>query len=85
MAGARVQDAYNLAGDYSLSNVDIPHRLTASFSYEFPFGQGGALGRKLGGARDKLLGGFQVSGSVLWQSGTPVAVSAPSVGTTLSY
>jgi hypothetical protein len=85
MAGARVQDAYNFAGDYSLSNVDIPHRLTASFSYEFPFGQGRAFGRKMGAVRDKLLGGFQVSGSVLWQSGTPVAVSAPSLGSTLSY
>jgi len=85
VVGARLQDAYNIAGEYSLSNVDIPHRLTASFSYELPFGRGRALGRRMGGVSNKLLGGFQVSGNVLWQSGTPVAVTAPSIGSTLSY
>jgi hypothetical protein len=58
--GSAVQDIYNLKAGYSLSGFDVPKRVTALFSYEVPL------------ARRKWYGGWQVSGSVLWQSGTPI-------------
>jgi len=81
--GGTVDDIYNIAGDYTVSNLDVPHRLTASFSYELPFGRGKRFGRQVGALTNKLLGGLQFSGSAIWQSGTPVTVTAPGFG--LSY
>ncbi len=81
--GTSVEDIYNVASDYTLSNIDVPHRITTSFSYELPFGKGKRFGSHMNGALNKILGNFQTSGSMTFQSGTPVGVTAPGIG--LSY
>ncbi len=67
--GSTVEDIYNISSDFTLSNIDVPHRFTASFSYELPFAK-----------RKPLLGGWQISGTGTWQSGTPVTVTANGFG-----
>ncbi|MFN0104232.1 MAG: hypothetical protein ACKV2U_19370, partial [Bryobacteraceae bacterium] len=67
--GSTVEDIYNVQSDFTLSNIDVPHRVTASFSYELPLAK-----------KRALLGGWQMSGSASWQSGTPVTVTANGFG-----
>ena len=69
--GSTLQDIYDLKSGYSLSAFDVPKRFTAIFSYDLPFG------RNLGRFAKRLAGGWQVSGNTLWQSGTPVIITAP--------
>jgi hypothetical protein len=69
------EDVFNYADEYSYSTLDVPHRFVASFSYELPIGRGKRFGTNFSGLTNALLGGFQVSGSVVYQSGTPVAIT----------
>lgn len=74
-----VQDVYNYkGGEYSLSTLDIPHRFTATFTYELPFGRKRRFGRNLNRFVDLFLGGYQVSGTVILQSGAPIQIIADS-------
>jgi hypothetical protein len=57
------QDSRNVRAERARSNFDVAHRLTASYSYDLPFGQG------------KLLGGWQTFGIVSLQTGRPFTVS----------
>lgn len=81
--GDRLEDIYNPASDYTISDIDIPHRFTGSFSYELPIGRHKRFGKQWGGLFHTLLGGYQISGSVMYQSGAPLGISAPGFG--LSY
>lgn len=80
VGGATIEDAYDLQGEYALSNFDVPHRLQASFSYELPFGKRKKFGSDWNSFTNGLLGGWQVSGTVTRQSGTPVSLSANGIG-----
>ena len=40
------QDQYNRRAEKSITDVDVPQRLTTSFSYELPFGHGKPMLRK---------------------------------------
>jgi hypothetical protein len=57
------QDSRNVRAERALSNFDVAHRLTASYSYDLPFGQ------------SKLLGGWQTFGILSLQTGRPFTVS----------
>lgn len=59
------QDSYNWRADRGRSTYDRPHRFAVNGVYELPFfrEQKGAVGR--------LLGGWQVSGFLTFQSGAP--------------
>lgn len=59
------QDSYNWRADRGRSTYDRPHRFSVNGVYELPFfrEQKGAVGR--------LLGGWQVSGFLTFQSGAP--------------
>lgn len=83
VGGASVEDAFDLAGEYSLSNFDVPHRFVGSFSYELPFGRKRRFGGDWSGVQQALLGGWQVSGTFTRQAGTPISISASGFG--LSY
>ncbi|HZG52755.1 MAG TPA: TonB-dependent receptor [Pyrinomonadaceae bacterium] len=68
------QDSQNLRLERGRSNFDVRHRLSASFSYELPFGRGRRfLGD--GGLATTLLSGFQFNGIVTLQSGRPFTVA----------
>jgi hypothetical protein len=75
-AGGTVSDIYNLNLDYG--NVSFTHRnrLLSTFLYELPFGRQGQF---LKGSRfaDAIVGGWQLSGVMLFQTGPYLTVVAP--------
>jgi hypothetical protein len=79
-AATSIEDAFDLAGEYGISSFDVPHRFVASFSYELPFGQGRYFGKNWRGLWQALAGGWQTSGKVTIQAGTPIAVVANNFG-----
>lgn len=68
------QDSSNLRAERGRSNFDVRHRLSASYSYDLPFGKGG---RHLSnsGLLSSFLSGWQTFGIVTLQSGRPFTVA----------
>jgi TonB dependent receptor len=67
------QDDNNLAAERGRSYTDVRHHAVFSYIYELPFGSGKRfLGT--GGITNKLVGGWQISGLTLFQSGFPFSV-----------
>jgi len=56
-----------------VSDVDRPHVFTLSGLWELPFGRGRRFGSALPSAVNQLVGGWQLSGSVIRQAGAPLA------------
>ena len=72
-----VQDVNNYKrGEYSLSTLDVPHRFVGSFSYELPIGRKKRFGKDFNPILNGIFGGYQISGTVTAQSGTPILVVA---------
>jgi hypothetical protein len=71
-----IQNIYDYAREYSYSTLDVPNRFVAAWTYELPFGKGKAFGKNWGGLARTFLGGWQTSGQFVWQSGTPIQISA---------
>ena len=63
------QDAFNLGAERGPAEFDIRHRFVASYVWELPFGQGRRFGSQWNTATDFLLGGWQLSGIHVLQSG----------------
>ena len=74
-------------GEKGHGDLDIRHRMVASYVYELPFGKGRRFLNQ-GGAVDAVVGGWQVSGISLFQTGTPDKVTIPgdwlNIGTRIS-
>jgi carboxypeptidase family protein/TonB-dependent receptor-like protein len=69
-------NAYNFASNRASSNFDMRHNLAISYVYALPFFKGSGLSHA-------LLGGWQLSGITVAQSGTPFALTTnglPSFG-----
>lgn len=68
------QDSNNLRAERGRSNFDVRHRLSASYSYDLPFGKGS---RRLAdsGLLSSFLSGWQTFGIVTVQSGRPFTVA----------
>jgi hypothetical protein len=64
------QNAYNLAAERGLSDFDVRHRLVISPVYNLPFGPGREWLSK--GLTGKIVGGWELSGIVTWQTGHPI-------------
>ncbi len=64
------QNTYNVPAEYGLASLDRRHILTANYVYEFPWmkSQEGLVGH--------LVGGWQISGIVTYNSGTPLTVTS---------
>jgi hypothetical protein len=56
-----------------ISDLDRPHVLTFSGLWELPFGRGRRFGSALPAAVNQVVGGWQLSGSVIRQAGPPLA------------
>jgi hypothetical protein len=69
-------DPLNLNRDRALSDTYMKHRLSVSYVYELPFGKGKALLNRQG-LLGQALGGWQLSGVTVYQSGQPLTVSVP--------
>ena len=71
------RDHYNRQLEKALSPSDLTARFVAGFMYELPFGPGKLLGGGTTGATAKILGGWQITGIINYQSGNPLSVLAP--------
>jgi hypothetical protein len=65
----QVQNPFDLRQNDGYSSDNIPHRFTANFLYEMPFGHGRTFGAGVNKAVDMVLGGWTVSGIVTLHSG----------------
>jgi Carboxypeptidase regulatory-like domain/TonB dependent receptor len=75
--GGTVSDIYNINLDYG--NVSFVHRqrLLSTFLYELPFGRGGMFLSKANGFVNAIIGGWQLSGVMMFQTGPFLTVVAP--------
>jgi outer membrane receptor protein involved in Fe transport len=80
--GPLPQDPRNRLADRGNSPFDIRHRLTIAWNYALPFGEGHRW-LSDGGAAEYLLGGWQVNGINMFQTGLPFTptLNAPTVNT----
>ena len=69
------EDVFNFNEEYSYSTLDVPHRVTASFTYELPIGRGKRFGKDSGALLNALIGGFQISGTGVYQTGAPITIT----------
>jgi hypothetical protein len=70
-----IQNIWDLRGERALSSHDVAHRAVITGTYEMPFGRGRAFGSNMNRALDWLVGGWNVSGLLLMQSGMPLQVT----------
>ncbi len=74
MGWQNYQNSYNIHANYSNSNFDIRHMLKGEVVYQLPFGKGKMfMNNNL--IADEVLGGWQVSGTYIWQGGNPISVT----------
>ena len=78
--GYRAPDVpgFGIQRDYALANFDIRHVFHFSGGYELPFGKGKRFMSDLGGAANKLVGGWSIIWSSTLQGGQPIRLSCPS-------
>jgi hypothetical protein len=69
-------DSFNTALVRGRSNFDIPHVLSTTALYQLPVGKGQLLGRDMPGWVDTLVGGWNLGGLWIWESGSPFTVSS---------
>jgi hypothetical protein len=63
------QDGNNLRAERGLAEFDVKHRFVASYIWELPFGHGRRFGNDWNTAANFLLGGWQLTGIHVLQSG----------------
>jgi Carboxypeptidase regulatory-like domain/TonB dependent receptor len=68
------QNSYDLRAERALSNFDVRHRLSVSYSYDLPFGRGRAFAHD-NGFLTTLLTGWQTFGIITAQTGRPFTVA----------
>ena len=73
---AQPLNKYNLAPEYTIASYDQTHVVNISSVYELPIGPGKAFLNRGGHVEENLAGGWQVSGIIRYQSGTPFGVWA---------
>ncbi len=69
------QNAYDFRRDRAVSDFDVKHTFTSSWTYDLPFGKGKWIGGGASGLADKFIGGWQLSGILLLRSGLPFSVN----------
>jgi hypothetical protein len=73
-------DNHNPGLDYGRSDFDVDHRAVASFVWNLPFGKGERYASTASGAKNAIIGGWQVNGIYIWQHGFPITIRAADVG-----
>ncbi len=68
-------DQSNINASRGISDFNRPHRLSVSYAYDLPFFEHAT------GAKGVLLGGWQISGVTILQSGIPFSIYDSSAGT----
>jgi hypothetical protein len=72
------QNTNDLTQEYSLSGYDSRQRLTVSYVYYLPFGQGQRYGSSVSGFMRQLISGFGFNGVSTFQKGYPLGLSMAS-------
>ena len=62
-------------GERGLSIDDVPQYLGLAWIYELPFGQNQRFGSSAGGALNKLISGWKLSATQVYQSGRPLSIT----------
>ncbi|MGA3026874.1 MAG: carboxypeptidase-like regulatory domain-containing protein [Bryobacteraceae bacterium] len=70
--GGSAQNPFNLNGEKTYSNQDVPQTFVISYVYELPLGKGKKFLDK-GNAVNAVVGGWEVSGIQRYQSGQPLS------------
>lgn len=73
--GAFILNSLRQRENYASSDFDIKHAINADFVWQLPIGRGQALMGNAGRAADALLGGWQLSSIIRWNTGLPTGVS----------
>jgi hypothetical protein len=73
--GASILNPFRQRDNYAFSSFDVRHIINSNFVWQLPIGKGRWLLGNSGRVADSLLGGWQFSGIVRYNSGLPV--SAP--------
>jgi hypothetical protein len=71
---------HDVARDHGLSGFDVAHRVSASFVWNLPFGKGERFGGSASGVKNAIIGGWQMNGIYLWQTGFPMSIFAADLG-----
>jgi hypothetical protein len=58
---------------YGTNSTDFPQHLAVTATYQLPFGRGKWVGRNVNRLTDELIGGWQVDGIYMWESGTALS------------
>ena len=69
-------DSFNEAIDRGRSNFDIPKALSMTSQYTLPVGQGHRFGGNMPKWANTLIGGWDLGGLWIWESGSPFTVSS---------
>jgi hypothetical protein len=69
-----IENSWNPRLNYSPSDFDARHVITASWVYELPFGRGKAFAGQSGKLLDAFIGGWQLSGLTRWTSAFPFSL-----------
>ncbi len=75
------QNSYDLGAERGPAEFDVRHRFVASYIWELPFGRGRRFGNQWNNATDFLLGGWQLTGIHVLQSG--LALTATLAGSSV--
>lgn len=73
----QVQDPFNLRNNNGFSVDNVPHRFTANFLYQLPFGKGQQLASGANKILDAFIGGWNLSGILTLHNG--YHLTAPTV------
>lgn len=65
------QNAFNFSADRGPSDNNATHRFVASYVYDLPFGNGKRYMNGISHATNEVLGGWQLNGATVVQSGLP--------------
>ena len=70
-----LQNALDRRSARSVASIDTPHRFATSVAYEIPVGKGKQFVNN--GIWSHVLGGFSLSGTFVYESGTPLRLTIP--------
>jgi hypothetical protein len=75
-------DEYNRKAEWGIGAQNIDYQIAGSFLYVLPFGHGREFLNTGGGAEDRIVGGWQLSGIENWSTGTPIVLTGVDNGST---
>jgi hypothetical protein len=74
LVGSRLANAFSPNLARAVSDFDLTHQINLNWIAELPFGRGKAIAGSASGAKEALIGGWQLSGLARWTSGFPFSV-----------